>query len=185
MITYEIKMRLYYTNSETFLGNQSNPARSLGGYISSTPVPNNLKGSLFDNVSRLSREQRLTQVIALAVVLEGSEDTVSIEVGEGPFLYEYAFEEIETRLDPITRTSPSFITLIANPQASPLLQFTPLAGRSELSVGSERESEYLGLWLRRSWGDPTLDVSGEFEIRIGTLIVGGEFSDEFNLDEFR
>ena len=58
-------MRLYYTVSSGYNDPQSKLVNSLGGFKSSTPVPNDQDNNVFDELSLLSLVKGETQYIGL------------------------------------------------------------------------------------------------------------------------
>lgn len=58
---------------------QPDPTKSLGGFVSSTLVPNNSINSLFDIVSQLTIEKRLPETIAIGLI-NGDSDITDIEL---------------------------------------------------------------------------------------------------------
>lgn len=72
MQTYNAMM-LYLTGAKSSIkvspdSPQTDPALSLGGYVSSSPVPNGALNVLFDEVSLLTLQNRPTECIAVALV---------------------------------------------------------------------------------------------------------------------
>lgn len=66
-------MLVFLTGAQTSLAKsednpQTDPSRSLGGYISSSPVPNSALNSLFDTVSAYTIEKRGRETIAVALI---------------------------------------------------------------------------------------------------------------------
>lgn len=64
---------LYLTGSETSLAKspvapQTDPSKSLGGYVSSTPVPNAATNALFDLISSETLRNKQKETIAIALV---------------------------------------------------------------------------------------------------------------------
>ena len=64
-------MRLYYTVSSGYNDPQSKLVNSLGGFKSSTPVPNDQDNNVFDELSLLSLVKGKTQYIGLILNNEG------------------------------------------------------------------------------------------------------------------
>lgn len=60
-------MRFYYTGAKTYLGVQTNPLTSLGGFISSSPIPNNQLANLFGEISLLTINENLTENRAIVL----------------------------------------------------------------------------------------------------------------------
>lgn len=59
-------IRFYYTNSQDPNQPQTEPNKSLGGYVSSTPVPNDRSSALFGLVSSYDINQGGERIIAIA-----------------------------------------------------------------------------------------------------------------------
>lgn len=80
-------MLLYLTGAETSLAKseenpQTDAARSLGGFISSTPVPNAALNSLFDMISSYTLEKKQKETIALGLInqLETAVKNVELKI---------------------------------------------------------------------------------------------------------
>jgi hypothetical protein len=58
-------LKLYYTGPRSYLSPQQKPSYSLGGYPSSSIVPNDQDGSLFSKISTLTKQNEITEVIGL------------------------------------------------------------------------------------------------------------------------
>ena len=83
-------MMIYLTGANTSLAKsseaaQTDPAKSLGGYISSTPVPNGELNVLFDLISSFTLEKKKKETIALALVnkLDQAVNNVTLKVVVG------------------------------------------------------------------------------------------------------
>lgn len=83
-------MMIYLTGANTSLSKssdaaQTDPAKSLGGYISSTPVPNGELNVLFDLISSFTLEKKKKETIALALVnkLDHAVNNVTLKVVVG------------------------------------------------------------------------------------------------------
>lgn len=61
-------MKFYYTTSEGVDKVQQNPANSIGGYMSSTPVPNGRLNSLFDDITERQLTDPQSSYIGLMLV---------------------------------------------------------------------------------------------------------------------
>lgn len=60
-------LKLYYTGAAKFERIQTNPLTSLGGYISSTEIPNGRLGNLFGSLSRLTVQQGRSEIRVFAI----------------------------------------------------------------------------------------------------------------------
>ena len=78
-------MMIYLTGAQTSLAKtQENPqtdaAKSLGGYISSTPVPNAALNSLFDMISAYTLEKRPKETIAVGIINKFDKAVENVEL---------------------------------------------------------------------------------------------------------
>ena len=73
-------MKLYYTGAQGSDLIQKDPSRSLGGYLSSTPIQNSLENTLFTDLSMNTRShpRREVRMIALKNTLGFSVDNLKI-----------------------------------------------------------------------------------------------------------
>lgn len=83
-------MMIYLTGANTSLAKsseavQTDPAKSLGGYISSTPVPNGELNALFDLISSYTLEKKKKETIALGLVnkLDKAVNNVTLKIVVG------------------------------------------------------------------------------------------------------
>lgn len=78
-------MMLYLTGADNSLAKsevnpQNDPNRSLGGYISSTPVPNSAMNALFDLVSSRTLEKKPKETIALGLINKFEQPVKDVEI---------------------------------------------------------------------------------------------------------
>ena len=78
-------MMLYLTGAPNSLmtssdAPQNDPRMSLGGYVSSTPVPNAALNTLFDQVSLLTLQNRPTECMAFALINKMSQPAADVEI---------------------------------------------------------------------------------------------------------
>lgn len=62
-----MSLKLYYTGAIKFDQSQTEPIKSLGGFISSTEVPNGLLGNLFGDLSRFTVMQGKAEIRVFAI----------------------------------------------------------------------------------------------------------------------
>lgn len=63
-----MSFQLFYTGSELALTTQTHAPDSLGGFVSSSPIPNGSLGNLFDALSKYSQELGGSEVRAVALI---------------------------------------------------------------------------------------------------------------------
>nr|DAU40552.1 MAG TPA: hypothetical protein [Caudoviricetes sp.] len=73
-------LRFYYTVSSGYNSPQSKVSDSLGGYKSSTLVPNDVFGNLFDEISLNLASNPHSQYVALVLKNEGTETFKNVEL---------------------------------------------------------------------------------------------------------
>jgi hypothetical protein len=72
-------LKLYYSGPRSYLAIQQKPNYSLGGYVSSSIVPNNQNGSLFSEISAFTKQSETIEVIGLILKNDGIEDINNIQ----------------------------------------------------------------------------------------------------------
>lgn len=86
---------LYYTGSENPNESQTEIQKSLGGFISSTLIPNSSINSIFRDDSQFSKNKDTSEIICIAIKNESSEDlddfTFYIDKVSEDFIIEAAF----------------------------------------------------------------------------------------------
>ena len=78
-------MMIYLTGAATSLAktqdnSQSDASRSLGGYISSTPVPNAALNTLFDLISSYTLEKKPKETIAIGLINQFDKPVKDVEL---------------------------------------------------------------------------------------------------------
>lgn len=73
-------LRIYYTTSSGYNTEQNKVNNSLGGYKSSTPVPNDVFSNLFDEISLKTMSDPKSEYIGLILKNEGTEVLQNIEM---------------------------------------------------------------------------------------------------------
>ncbi len=96
-------MMLYLTGAQASLArSQDNPQtdvnKSLGGYVSSSPVPNNALNVLFDLISSYTMEKKQTETIAIALINQ----------------FEYPVENVELKIIPEINSISTFKVAAVN-----------------------------------------------------------------------
>jgi len=71
-------MILYYTGAATFQAQQKFAYKSLGGYISSTPVPNDYLNAIFDSVSEFGKQNKKPTYLIIALYNNSNADRTNV-----------------------------------------------------------------------------------------------------------
>lgn len=74
-------LRFYYTVSSGYNSPQTKVSDSLGGYKSSTPVPNDVFGNLFDEISLNLASNPHSQYVALVLKMRAQKRLKTLNYG--------------------------------------------------------------------------------------------------------
>ena len=141
-------MQLFYTGADFFQASQINIDKSLGGFLSSTVIPNDLVNNLFSDISRLGQERGYTETKGIVLKNTTSSNVSMIEL----------YQTYPTNC--LVKLEWAAVTLVGGQQMEKIgsMRSTPYIGTfyepngianrimlsSSLSVGSA-----IGLWVRR------------------------------------
>jgi len=144
-------MRLFYTGATEYLGEQKSPRLSLGGFISSSPLPNDILNGIFGSISDYKAVNGLKEVRGVVLRNEtGGDATPSIWYKNNSS-------------DPITNIRMSIVSVavdncgnfyiesIQNEQASPVsASFTDNRGEdNKITMPTIPDDGYVGIWIER------------------------------------
>jgi hypothetical protein len=73
-------MIFYYSGSEFFNATQNNVEKSLGGFLSSSPVPNQSLNNVFSDISKISKEQGLVETKAIVLKNTSGNDVTNVNL---------------------------------------------------------------------------------------------------------
>lgn len=160
-------MRLYYTNISTQEGQQTQPDLSLGGFISSTIVPNNSLNNLFADISCYSVAESRDEHIALALrnesgVVANNVTLYFIYPEDTQYSIQMAFVAFNVNGE---------IESINSPYDSPYnATFNPADGElNAITIGDIQPDEYIGIWFKKiidkgvieeQYSDENLETNG-------------------------
>lgn len=145
-------IRLFYTNSKNYQDSQQKPEFSLGGYLSSTLVPNGEQNSLFDEISPLSIQNEIRNIIGLILKNEGDDDLSNIqfyfdipENSQGQFQIAAVSLSLDSKNQYV-------MELLPNNQSLPYYaDFHDADGiDNAVSLGPLKAGGMLGLWIKRT-----------------------------------
>ena len=146
-------MRLFFTGALSFLGPQANPRLSLGGLISSSPVPNDSLNAIFGTISDYEASRGSKQTIGLVLRNESGS-----EITSGNIWYEnnsvspisnIRMSVVEIGTDPC---GDLFIEQLQSTQASPTsASFSDNRGEvNAISIPTIPINGYVGVWIERT-----------------------------------
>ena len=73
-------MIFYYTGSEFYNAVQNNVEKSIGGYLSSSQVPNQSLNNVFSDISKISKEQGLVETKAIVLKNTTGTDVTNVNL---------------------------------------------------------------------------------------------------------
>lgn len=141
---------LYYTGATQYLDPQQDSKLSLGGFVSSSLVPNNLLNNLFGNISALSVSNDTTIIRGIALKNETGLDinqlTLFFNYPLNPF---YVFEVAVVSVG-VDRCKHFFMERVNNENATPYIgSFSEADGvNNSINIGALPTNNYMGLWIR-------------------------------------
>lgn len=146
-------MRLFFTGAKEYLGPQANPRLSLGGLISSSPIPNDAINGLFGSISDLQGAEGSRETRGL-VLLNETGGTVSgatlwyVNNSSSP-ISNLRMAIVSVGID---ACNDQFIEKITSSAASPLnASFEDNSGQANaIALPDIDDGEYLGIWIERS-----------------------------------
>jgi hypothetical protein len=155
-------MRFYYTGASDHLAVQKDARMSLGGYVSSTSVPNGAERMLFGDISDYTIKRNPEETIVLKnEVVSMSNLKIWIESPATPFCT-YAIGVVAPSMDEKGRVL--FEKLESNDAIPYYTELAPADSEEEAIVltGLFAKNSYLGIFLRRTLnvanlGFPPLD----------------------------
>jgi hypothetical protein len=142
-------LKLYYTVSSGYLDIQGNYINSLGGFPSSTEVPNDVFDNLFDEISLSEIKDVKTQYRAIIIKNESEEIIENIELWFEKKDSNICSYQIGATL--LSNDEQPFIEHIPSVYSKPLYtQLYDATVDSKVSIGNLNPGQMIGLWLSRT-----------------------------------
>lgn len=153
-------IEIYYTGSLSFNEEQKDKDKSLGGFLSSTKVPNDILSNLFGDISLYTLEERLRETRAI-ILFNNSEYPIIdleswIDIPEGT-LGKYSISTVNIEPD---SQGEVYMESITNVRGAPFnSNFHQLQGEDSKLLLSEElpPGGFMGVWLRREITDSDLE----------------------------
>lgn len=143
-------MKLYYTVSSGYLQPQANFINSLGGYPSSTPVPNDVFGNLFDEISISEIREAKTQYRAVILHNDSKEIASKVELWfealSEDIVSEFQIGATMLTVDGETQYMESVDSSYSKPFYTQLYSATI---DNKVSVGDMAPDQMIGIWISR------------------------------------
>lgn len=143
-------MQVFYTGSSNGNFAQQNPSSSLGGYISTTRVPNNRDSNIFGPIAYLDWKEQEETTLALGLYNETSSPLNNFKVWVT--LEDGSFIDIDLGLSASSTDSKGvFIESIQSSDSLPFIDiFEGIYSENDaLQLASIPAQSYYGLWLTR------------------------------------
>lgn len=156
-------IKYYFTGADNYLDAQVDKDKSLGGYVSSSPIPNDLLGALFGDISAYTVEKKFKDTKAIVIKNETGAAITGITTyftnqATVPFL---KIEIAAVQLTEDTSCTPSKFSMekIINMRSTPInaVFAEPVDIGSAVSLGDLDINEMLGIWIRISLKDNVSD----------------------------
>lgn len=142
-------LKLYYTVSSGYLDIQGNYINSLGGFPSSTEVPNDVFDNLFDEISLSEIKDAKTQYRAIVIKNESEEVIENIELWFEKKDSNICSYQIGATL--LSNDEQPFMEHIPSVYSKPLYtQLYDAIVDSKVSIGNLNPGQMIGLWLSRT-----------------------------------
>jgi len=146
-------MKLYYTAASQPEALQPKPMLSLGGFKSSSPVPNSVMGNLFGDVSMYTvKNNNANAYIGLVLVNDGTEDAFGVNVwfdhpDESASTFSVAAADMGTDSE-----GNKFMEHVPSLNSKPLYaEFAEADGEiNRVNIGDLPVGGQVGVWIKRS-----------------------------------
>lgn len=141
-------MRLYYTTTAKQDAMQQKPSQSLGGFKSRNLVPNTSFGSLFSDISLLTREKNLPEYIGLILANERESSVKDVKV----WLESSENNLCKYKISVVELNSTNQSEMLPSINSRPLYASFYEAGSQEdgIPVPNMVTGEMYGIWIERS-----------------------------------
>lgn len=143
-------MKLYFTTSGEADTVQSKPTLSLGGYKSSSPVPNNILDNLFGELSLLTIKENRDEYIGLIAVNESGAEITGCNIYFVHPEDSYSEYKIAAILPATDGDGNNYIESIPSRYSKPLYSDCVSADiDNKYSIGTIANGSAVGIWIKR------------------------------------
>lgn len=148
-------MIYYYSGANKFDAVQTDPNLSLGGFISSSVVPNDLLQNIFSEASYLSIQQKKRETKLIVLQNNSSQQATALSL-------DFLLNDSSISTYKIAFVSPSednCFEQISNSSALPLnAEFDDVEAGVPVSLPDLDPEEYLGIWITRTYNYDSEDL---------------------------
>lgn len=144
-------IKFYYTTSEGFDMSQTKISNSLGGFKSSTEVPNDCFSNIFGEISLLSGKENKPQYIALILKNEGDEVLNNVELWFTSSEDNLGKLEVGAVVPNKDNEDNSYIERTTTMYSKPFgINFHSPTEEDKVTIGNLEPNQEIGLWFKRS-----------------------------------
>lgn len=158
-------LNILYTGADAALAGQGESNKSLGGYISNTPIPNNFIGNLFPTISQLSQQEAREEVRVIAVQNNSGAAFTSFEIyiDLGDEETNEAEWEIGMQAAYLDDCGDLIVETIPNPYASPInVTMQDAVGyNNKLTLPNLEDQAYVGIFIQRKIPKVVIDEEAD------------------------
>jgi hypothetical protein len=145
-------MKFYYTGATTYNIAQTFAALSLGGFLSSSEIQNDLLNNLFSNLSQLAKQNLKREAILIALKNTYNEtiQDVTFEFNTADWaalLEEYSIAFVASKMDDCSNV---YFDKITSSEALPFVTLDILSDtNNSFNIGDFEPGKVIGIWLVR------------------------------------
>jgi len=154
-------MKIYYTGSVEYNTQQLDKDLSIGGYKSSSLVPNDIVGNLFGSVSMYSLDKNLRETRAIIIHNDSATDKLNLYLWFEKLLQSVGrYEVAAVALTPDSDgevSMESIGSIRATPYSGVFVEADGKANK-QLILPNFEAGSYIGIWLRRVLTDSDKDI---------------------------
>ena len=141
-------LELRYTGAKTSSETQYSPSKSIGGYVSTSKIPNDDFNNIFSEISILAKQnkKREARLIALKNITSSNVEDVIIAFSftSSDVTYRYGF------VDPNSDTNGEYFEKLNSGQELPTYAtLNTIVSGQQIEVGAIDANSSIGLWLIR------------------------------------
>lgn len=139
---------LYYSGAKVFNAIQNNPDLSLGGWLSSTIIPNDLMNNLFGTISEKGQSEALSETKAIFLV-----NDTEVKTNFSIYIEQANSDEVIFEFSVVAVPNGQSMERISSIRSLPYYaDFFTANGidNAELMLESFTANQVIGLWIRRT-----------------------------------
>lgn len=178
-------MKFLYTGASSYNTPQTTAFKSLGGFISSTQLPNDLSNNIFSDISELSKQHLRREAICIALYNDDVDVAQNLELTfNADFAKLIADFQIAFSGASIDDCGNYYFESINDSSAIPYLEFDTITDLNKVfNIGNVQPKAYIGVWLiRKLTKTKTIPISCDTLASNYTNNVEATTEESFTLD---